>query len=85
MCVALRNDFKSEDDGYVITFVNDMREDRSECVILDASDIAAGPVCRIILPERISAGTHACWVEGDRMDGENRSVAGIETYAGMGE
>jgi carotenoid cleavage dioxygenase len=73
--IGLRDNFTSEDDGYVITFVNDMAEDRSECLILDASDITAGPICRIILPERISAGTHACWVEGDRMEGEHRRIA----------
>jgi carotenoid cleavage dioxygenase len=38
-----------------------MVEDRSECVILDASDIEAGPVARVRLPHRISSGTHACW------------------------
>jgi carotenoid cleavage dioxygenase len=29
-------------------------------------------VARILLPERMGIGTHACWVEGDRLDGENR-------------
>ena len=33
---------------------------------------AIAPLARIILPHRISAGTHACWVEGDRIHGENR-------------
>lgn len=59
-----------EDDGYVITIVTDMKENRSECVILNAKDIEAGPVARIILPERVPNGTHACWVEGDRIHGE---------------
>jgi len=62
----------AEDDGYVLTFLNDMNENRSECLVLDASDITRGPLARIILPHRISAGTHACWVEGDRIAGENR-------------
>jgi carotenoid cleavage dioxygenase len=70
--VALRPGFSAEDDGYLVTFVTDLGRDRSECLILDAADIAAGPVCTIVLPERISAGTHACWVEGDRLEGENR-------------
>ena len=83
VCVALREGFTAEDDGYVITFVNDMAEDRSECLIFDAADISAGPICAIVLPERISAGTHACWVEGDRMDGENRSEAARETVADL--
>ncbi len=54
-----------EDDGYLVTLVSDVAADTSECVILDARDIAAGPVCRIVLPERICAGTHATWANGD--------------------
>ena len=68
--IALRPGAKAEDDGYIITLVTDMIADRSECLILDASDIAAGPICTIVLPERISVGTHACWVEGHRIRGE---------------
>ncbi|PQA86574.1 carotenoid oxygenase family protein [Hyphococcus luteus] len=52
---------KDEDDGYIVSFIIDMKEDRSECVIIDAKDIAAGPVARVILPHRISSGTHATW------------------------
>lgn len=81
VCVALREGFASEDDGYVITFVTDMAQDRSECLVLDARDIAAGPICTIVLPERISAGTHACWVEGDRMEGEHRSPQALAKVA----
>lgn len=56
-----------EDDGYLISFVYDANEDRSECVVLDASDVAAGPVCRVIIPQRIPHGFHACWVPEDRL------------------
>lgn len=55
---------KSEDDGYLVTFISDLKQDRSECVILDAQNIEAGPVCQIILPHRICSGTHACWADG---------------------
>lgn len=75
--MARRIGAKAEDDGYVLTFLNDVLRDQSECLILDASDISAGPVARIILPHRISAGTHACWVEADRIHGENRDPASI--------
>ncbi|MFC4290848.1 carotenoid oxygenase family protein [Sphingorhabdus arenilitoris] len=57
-----------EDDGYLISFITDMKADRSECVILDARDIAAGPVCRIILPHRISSGTHAVWAQASEFE-----------------
>ncbi len=53
----------AEDGGYLVTFTTDMERDCSECLVLDAADIAAGPVARIRLPERISSGTHSCWAE----------------------
>lgn len=70
--MARRLGAKAEDDGYLTVFVTDMNEDRSEALIFDASDISTGPLTTIVLPERISVGTHACWVEGDRLRGEHR-------------
>lgn len=61
---APRLNASEEDDGYLVTFVSDLIEDRSECVIVDAGDIQSGPVCRIMLPHRISSGTHATWAHG---------------------
>jgi carotenoid cleavage dioxygenase-like enzyme len=55
---------KDEDDGYLISFITDLKEDRSECVLVDAKEVEAGPVCRIILPHRICSGTHATWADG---------------------
>jgi carotenoid cleavage dioxygenase len=51
-----------EDDGYLVTFTTDVGRDRSECLVFDARDITAGPLARVRLPERISSGTHSCWV-----------------------
>ncbi|WP_108811621.1 carotenoid oxygenase family protein [Sphingorhabdus sp. Alg231-15] len=62
-----RKNAQSEDDGYLISFITDMAQDRSECIIVDAKDIAAGPVCTIILPHRISSGTHATWAEAEQI------------------
>ena len=56
---------KDEDDGYLVTFITDMAADRSECVVYDAKKLADGPVCRIVLPGRISSGTHATWGQGE--------------------
>ncbi len=61
---APRLNARAEDDGYLVTFVTDMVADRSECVLIDASNVEAGPVCRILLPHRISSGTHAAWAPG---------------------
>lgn len=55
---------KDEDDGYIVSYVTDMKADRSECVLWDAKKLGDGPVCRIILPHRISSGTHATWAQG---------------------
>lgn len=43
----------------------DLNADRSECLIVDAADITAGPIARISLPERISSGTHGFWSPAD--------------------
>lgn len=58
---------ETEDDGYLISFVTDMNEDRSECIVLNAQNIASGPVCRIILPHRISSGVHATWASHEEI------------------
>jgi carotenoid cleavage dioxygenase-like enzyme len=61
------HDAQAEDDGYIVSFVTDMNTDRSECVILDARDLASGPVARVMLPHRISSGTHACWADASEI------------------
>ncbi|OAO04344.1 apocarotenoid-15,15'-oxygenase [Sphingomonadales bacterium EhC05] len=63
-----RANAQSEDDGYLISFITDMAQDRSECVIWDARKLSAGPVCTIILPHRISSGTHATWASGAQIE-----------------
>jgi carotenoid cleavage dioxygenase len=50
-----------EDDGYLVSFLIDENQGSSECVLLDARNIAKGPICRIALPHKISSGTHAVW------------------------
>lgn len=51
----------AEDAGWLVTFTTDLERDRSECHVFDASQIDAGPIAKIALPQRISSGTHACW------------------------
>ncbi len=59
---APRVDAQAEDDGYLVTFVQDESNDQSECVILDAQNLAAGPVARIVMPFRVPYGFHSGWV-----------------------
>jgi len=57
----------ADDDGWLVTFVYDENQQRSELLILDASDITQGPVARVLIPRRVPIGFHACWVPGDRL------------------
>ena len=66
---APRDGSKAEDDGYLVSFVQDEGAGRSEVVILDAADIEAGPVARVLLPSRVPIGFHAAWIRGDQMSG----------------
>ncbi len=59
----------SEDDAYLITLTTDAANDRSECLVLDAADISAGPLARLRLPQRISSGTHAHWAPASALPG----------------
>ena len=52
----------AEDAGWLLTMVYDRAENRSEVHILDASDIARGPVARVTMPRRVPFGFHGCWV-----------------------
>jgi carotenoid cleavage dioxygenase len=48
-------------EGYHVTFRTDLETLRSDWVVLDASDITAGPVATIELPFRVPAGLHGNW------------------------
>ena len=52
------------DQGYYVGFRTDMTTLRSDWVVLDASDLAAGPVATVELPFRVPAGLHGNWFTG---------------------
>jgi len=64
---APRDGATEEDDGYVVGFVWNGQENRSEVWVTDARDIAKGPVARVILPQRVPHGFHSCWVREDQL------------------
>lgn len=71
---AARTPQRSEDDGYLLSFVYDEERGASEVVVLDAADISAGPVCRVLLPVRVPNGFHACWVPAEDLDRARSTV-----------
>ena len=61
-CVfAADPDGTAEDDGWLLVVVSDGRTDASDLVVLDARDVAAGPVARVHLPGRVPFGFHGNW------------------------
>ena len=51
-----------EGHGWLLTVVGRRAENRTDVVVLDAQDLAAGPVATIRLPFRIHEGFHGTWV-----------------------
>lgn len=46
----------------VAGFVHDTARDASELLLLDAGDLAGGPVARLRLPVRVPYGLHGAWL-----------------------
>jgi carotenoid cleavage dioxygenase len=57
-----RSGATAEDDGWVLAYVYDATEDRSDVVVLDAQDFTAEPVATIHLPVRVPFGFHGSWL-----------------------
>ncbi len=57
----------SEEEGYLLSYVYDRRENRSALWIMDATNLAAGPVAQVQLPVRVPQGFHGEWVPEDRL------------------
>ncbi|QQB33283.1 carotenoid oxygenase family protein [Achromobacter deleyi] len=53
---------RDEDDGWVLVCVYRQASDTSDVVVLDARDLAAGPLATVRLPRRIPAGFHGAWL-----------------------
>lgn len=53
---------EAEDDGWLLTYVTDLRSDAAELWILDARDIRT-PVAAVELPVWVPAGVHGSWID----------------------
>lgn len=54
-----------EDDGYLVSFVRDETNQRSEAQVFHAQALGDGPVARVCIPHFVPIGFHACWVPGE--------------------
>ena len=52
----------SDDAGWVLSFVHDDATAETVLAVLDATDVAAGPVAEIVMPRRVPYGFHATWI-----------------------
>ncbi len=62
---APRFNAKSEDDGYVISFVSDPETGNSKAVIIDAQNFSDKPVAEVKIPQRVPLGFHGTWANID--------------------
>ena len=56
-----RSTTAAEDEGWVLSVVYNAPEDRSDLVIIDATDFGGDPVATIALPQRVPFGFHGIW------------------------
>lgn len=54
----------ADDEGWLLSFVHDESTGRSELAVLDATDVAAGPIATVAIPQRVPYGFHATWLPG---------------------
>ena len=52
----------AEDDGYLLSYVFDAQRGASELMVLDARDVAAPPLARVMLPARVPYEFHGAWI-----------------------
>lgn len=53
-----------EDAGFLLSWVQEPEQGRSSLVVLDAQDLAGGPVARAHFPDLFGAVSHTSFLEG---------------------
>jgi len=59
----------AEDDGWLLTYVNDVRSGAAELWILNAGDLSQPPVAAIEIPWWVPAGVHGSWIDDKAIAG----------------
>jgi carotenoid cleavage dioxygenase len=54
---------RGEDDGWLLSIVTRRDGSASQLLVLDATDVAAGPVAAVTLPRGVPAGFHGSWID----------------------
>jgi carotenoid cleavage dioxygenase len=55
-------DDDADDEGWLLGYVHDEATGDTEFVVIDATDVASGPVASVALPQRVPYGFHAAWL-----------------------
>lgn len=53
---------RNEDDGWLLTLTTRRDGRASQFLVLDATDLAAGPIATVALPRGVPAGFHGSWI-----------------------
>jgi carotenoid cleavage dioxygenase len=59
-----------EDDGWLVTYVYDEIEGTSEMVVVDARNVSAQPIARVMIPARVPYGFHGAWIANDQIEAQ---------------
>jgi carotenoid cleavage dioxygenase len=54
-----------EGEGWMLAYSWDRARDASDLIVLDALDVAAGPVAKVHLPARVPYGFHGTWIPNE--------------------
>jgi carotenoid cleavage dioxygenase-like enzyme len=58
----------AEGEGYLISVISRRALNRNDIVILDALDLAAGPLATLKVPFRLRYAFHGTWIPGADLD-----------------
>jgi carotenoid cleavage dioxygenase len=61
-----------EGDGYLIGIGSSQKEaGRSDLILVDTKDLAAGPVARVKMPFKVVGQVHGFWADASQIPGAN--------------
>ncbi|EPC03293.1 hypothetical protein L861_17270 [Litchfieldella anticariensis FP35 = DSM 16096] len=58
------HELADEDEGWVLSYLYDERDDCSRLAVLDAQSFDTAPLAMVTLPQRVAFGAHGSWIPG---------------------